>query len=118
MIWYIIAIAACILNAVIDADKIRQNVKISHAENAGWYAIVVILCFHFTLNWQYCVRLLALRKVVFDISLNILRNKNPFYYSLTTGSVIDKFLLKVFRNNVYVMYAFFVLIIITSLLKL
>lgn len=45
----------------------------------------------------FFLTLIALRKPVFDLSLNYFRKKPRWYVSLTTGSILDRFFIKLFR---------------------
>lgn len=56
--------------------------------------------FPFSIDWPALVFFLTLivqRKPVFDLSLNYFRKKPRWYVSLTTGSILDKFFIWLFR---------------------
>lgn len=73
----------------------------------GWWgllyvSITAILCLLFH-SWVLALCAALLRKVSFDLALNLFRGKPLFYVSGSTTSIIDKFHNKIFgkRSELY-----------------
>lgn len=98
----IILIGANILMALHHSDLIEQDRPIKHGLWGGLYLLFVLVA-GFCLTWWMVPVGLVLRKLVFDISLNLFRGLSPFYVSKSTGSLIDKLHYKVFgdRSEIY-----------------
>lgn len=99
MIWLqVIFIALNILMAAYHAYLIGHNKRITH----GWWSLVYIVAmfvaFYFYRNWFLFPILLILRKVVFDISLNLFRAKAWDYTSKSTGSILDGINNRLFKS--------------------
>jgi len=84
----------------------------------GWWALLyvavtAILCLLFH-SWVLALCSALLRKIAFDLSLNLFRGKPLFYVSGTTTSLIDKFHNKLFgkRSEVYLSIYLVALIIL------
>ena len=74
--------------AKIDANKIRNGIHIKHGINAlVYFALIAPTLF---LSWSYPIAMMALRRIVFDTSLNLFRGLPYDYISSTTTSVIDR----------------------------
>ena len=102
--------------AAYDAARIKDNEKIYHTVNAVQYLIFLIPAWCVTGNWVLLIGLLALRRVVFDIALNLFRGLPFNYISPTTDSVIDRWSYKLQEKYGWKLYyGVFVLIIILSI---
>ena len=81
------------------ARLIKQNRPIKH----GWwglgYVVAAGVVTFLLKDWILFILLLLIRKVVFDLSLNIFRGLPPFHVSLTTTSILDKLQRKIFGSN-------------------
>ena len=73
--------------AKIDADKIRDGVHIKHGINALVYCALIAPTLF--LSWSYPIAMMALRRIVFDTSLNLFRGLPYDYISSSTTSIID-----------------------------
>jgi hypothetical protein len=90
---YIGEILLAIINismAAHHAALIRMGRPIKHGLWGGLYLVVAALFAWLTNSVWLFVIALPLRKVLFDISLNIFRKKPLWYQSAATGSIIDK----------------------------
>ena len=113
-----------IILAKVDAKKIANNAWIDHKANAVLYAVCIILTIPFAalvgeLNlifYAFLVPVLLLvRKITFDISLNVFRGKPWDWISFSTTSKIDQFENKIFKNDgtfKYISYSVLLLSII------
>jgi len=87
----LIILAYILLNVVlakIDANKIRDGIHIKHGINALVYCTLIAPTFF--ISWHYPIAMLALRRIVFDTSLNLFRGLPFDYISATTTSIIDR----------------------------
>lgn len=95
----IILIAANILMAAHHADLIEQDRPVKHGIWGGLYLLfTLVLCYGLT--WWLLPVSLCLRKIVFDLSLNLFRGKPLLYVSKSSGSLLDKLHYKVFGDNI------------------
>jgi hypothetical protein len=81
------------------AELIKDDKKINHGLWGGAYVILLGLVSWGVSNIYLFFAGLMIRKIVFDISLNLFRGKAIFYVSKTTTSLVDKFHNKVFGNS-------------------
>lgn len=81
------------------ASLIKKGKYIKH----GWWGLLYFIlagaAAYFNHSWILAVDSLFIRKVFFDLSLNLWRGKPLFYVSSSTTSIIDKFHNKVFDNR-------------------
>lgn len=105
-----------VILAKIDANKILANKKINHLVNALIYGALAAVNFFFFKGLALIFMLsgvLIIRKLVFDIMLNIFRGKSWKYISTTTTSKIDQFENRIFGYNGAIKYCvYFGLLII------
>jgi len=97
--------------AKIDAVKISNQRRIKHGLNALFYCLLISPTL--MISWTYPVGLLALRRIVFDTSLNLFRGLPFDYISSTTTSVIDRISYD-FQNRFgyFIYYGIFLIILI------
>jgi hypothetical protein len=74
--------------AYIDAWKISKHKSIKHGLNAFIYCLLISPTI--LISWTYPIGLLALRRIIFDTSLNLFRGLPFDYISKSTTSVIDR----------------------------
>lgn len=108
-----------ILNAYHDAQRIEAGKRIFHGLNGLLYlALCTGLYFAYRPEWSGVVCVILLRKLVFDLALNTFRGLPLFYFSRKTGSIIDKWTLRIVGNNMILLYSLITAaIIILNLLK-
>jgi hypothetical protein len=82
---------------------IKRHEPIYHGIWSAAYLAGVGIAIYLTGEWFLLPILLVLRKVVFDLSLNLFRGLSLWYVSGTSGSVLDQLNLRVFKN-IKVMY--------------
>jgi len=97
-----------ILLAKIDATKIKKGIHIKHGINALIYFALIAPTFFF--SWHYPLALLALRRIVFDVSLNLFRGLKYDYISETTTSIIDR--ISYNYQKQYGFFAYYIIFII------
>lgn len=97
---------------------IAAQKKIKHGLWGLFYIACAVALARLHNSWLLLVDALFIRKVVFDLSLNLFRGKPLFYVSATTTSIIDRWHNKVFgnRSEVYMSIYAGVIIVITILL--
>lgn len=106
------------------ANLIRDGKRIQHGLWGGAYlGLAVVFCYFggqrdgIGFDWLLMIDLLLIRKVFFDLPLNLFRGKPMFYVSATTTSIIDKFHNRVFGlNSLPYMIVYFVAIIVITIL--
>lgn len=103
-----------ILLAKIDANKIKKGIHIKHGINALIYIALIAPTFY--ISWHYPLALLALRRIVFDVSLNLFRGLKYDYISETTTSIIDRMSYN-FQKQ-YGFFAYYIIFIIIIFLCL
>lgn len=99
--------------AAIHASMIMNEKKIKHA---AWGALYLGIAGSLSMifnSWELMVSSIFVRKVFFDLSLNIFRDKPLFYVSKTTTSIIDRFHNKLFkdRSEIYMTIYFMVCVL-------
>ena len=99
-----------VMLAKIDAWKIKHNKRIRHAINALIYCVLIAPTFF--ISWHYPMAMLALRRIVFDIALNLFRGLPFDYISATTTSIIDRLSYDFQKEYGYFYYYLIFLIII------
>jgi len=115
----LLPIAINVIMAGIHANMIKEGKKIKHGLWGGGYLIgLVALCFAYDwggFNWWLLLDGLLIRKVFFDIPLNLFRGLPFFYVSSTTTSIIDRFHNSVFgkHSEIYMTIYFLASIYIT-----
>lgn len=105
----LIFIGVNIAMAAYHAYLIGHNAKIYHGLWSAFYLISVAIAFWLTGEWLLIPILLILRKVVFDISLNLFRAKWWDYVSPFTSSILDGINNRLF-SSAKVMYGVYVAI--------
>lgn len=101
-----IAMAAC------HAKLIKAEKKINHAAWGAAYLVVATLLGWSIHSWWLVVLSLFIRKVFFDLFLNIFRGLPLFYVSTETTSIIDKLFYKVFKKQSEIYMGIFLLVIL------
>lgn len=118
-VFEILLIAANISMAWWHSVLIEQKQK---TPQHGWWGLaylsLAVLLSWLCSSWVLFVASLFIRKVFFDLSLNLFRSKPLFYTSATTTSIIDKVHYKLFgnRSEVYMSVYFLFIIFLTILL--
>jgi hypothetical protein len=118
---YIFEIVIAIGNVVMawyHSRLIKAEKKINHALWGGMYLMVATLLSWSIHDWWLVVLSLFIRKVLFDLSLNIFRGLPLFYVSTETTSIIDKLHYKIFgkRSEIYQGIYMLVIVILNVLL--
>ena len=114
MIYYfqIGLLAVNIAMAAYHAKLIKQERKVQHGLwGGGYFLFAGILCL-LAHSWWLGFLALLIRKVVFDLSLNLFRGLPLFYVSSKTTSVFDKFFYKVFGKKSEIYIGVFMLVIV------
>ena len=96
--------------AKIDAWKISKGIHIKHGINAFVYCVLIAPTFF--ISWHYPIAMLALRRIVFDTSLNLFRGLPFDYISATTTSIVDRLSYDFQKEYGYFYYYLIFLIII------
>lgn len=102
--------------AAYHANLIKDGERINHAFWGGLYLGVAVLFSWLNHSWLLFVCSLLIRKVFFDLSLNLFRGLPLFYVSSDPESVIDRLHLKYFgkRSEIY-MAAYLAILVIINL---
>lgn len=114
----ILLILVNIAMAYYHACIFKDGGKVKH----GWWGLAYLALtglFAFLYHsWWLLIAGLLLRKLVFDISLNLFEGRSAFFVSVETTSIIDKFYYKVFKKNseLYQSIHFLLLVIINIFL--
>jgi hypothetical protein len=112
----ILLIIANLVMAAHHANLIKDERPIKH----GWwglsYIVFAVLVSWLNHSWMLLFLSILIRKVVFDLALNIFRGLPIFYVSSSTTSIIDKVHYKLFgkRSEVY-MFAYLIAIIFLNI---
>jgi len=118
ILYFILSLGFFVLNILLagkDAARIKANKPIDHTFNALMYLGCCALCyllfypFSYIKYLEFLLTAFIMRKVVFDISLNVRRGLSWDYISKTTTSKIDQVENQVFSYNgrfKYVVYSF------------
>ena len=110
-VFELILLLCNIAMAAYHAKLIKAEKKINHALwGAGYLAVAVWLSLWIH-SWTLFVLSLLIRKVVFDLSLNIFRGLPLFYVSAETSSLIDKIHYKIFGKKSEIYMGIYLLII-------
>lgn len=105
-----------ILLANHDALKISRHQKIEHGTNALVYLALILPVGYLTNSWVFLIGLLALRRIVFDTALNLIRGLKFNYISKTTTSIIDRLSYNIQDKFGYIpYYGVFAIILIISI---
>ena len=104
-----------VIMALVHNDMIDDGRKIEH----GWWGFgyVVFCCGICGLygSWLLLLDSVLIRKVVFDLSLNLFRGKPLFYVSSSPASIIDKIHNKIFGlNSIPYMVVYFAAMVVIS----
>lgn len=112
----IIFLIANIAMADYHAKLLKEDKKILHGLwGAGYLAFAGLLSF-LNHSWLLFLCSLLIRKVVFDLSLNLFRGLPLFYVSKEPKSIIDKLHWKYFKfHSEYYMTAYLFITIILNL---
>jgi hypothetical protein len=92
LFWSSLYIGINILLAYIDSVLISKGERIYHGLNGAVYIMLMIPAYMVTKSIFLIVALLLIRRLVFDISLNLFRGLPYDYTSDTTTSIIDRLL--------------------------
>ena len=112
---YILEILLIAFNLVMawhHSQLIADGKKIYHGLWGSYYIAFAVLVAFVGKSWVLMILSLPLRKVVFDLSLNLFRGLPLFYVSTKTTSLIDKAHNYIFGKNSEVYMAFYFIIII------
>lgn len=90
-LFQIVLVAGNVWMAYFHSTLIKAEKKINHSLWGGAYLVVAGVLSLIIHSWVLFVLSLFIRKVVFDLSLNLFRGLPLFYVSSETGSWIDKF---------------------------
>ena len=85
--------------AAYHAKLFKQDKTVNHGLWGGAYLVVAAWLSLWIHSWWLFILSLFIRKVVFDLSLNLFRGLPLFYVSTETTSLIDKFHYKLFGKN-------------------
>ena len=96
-----------ILLAKWDSILILKGKRILHGVNGAIYLLVCGILFYIYRNWYLVAAALFNRLVFFNIALNLFRNFDWDYISLTPKSIIDKAALYIFKHNGKLMYGIY-----------
>lgn len=80
--------------AYVDSVLIKRGERILHGFNGFFYLMMVVPAYIITKDLYLVAALLVLRRLVFDVSLNLFRGLPYNYTSKTTTSIIDRILYK------------------------
>lgn len=108
----IILIAVNIAMAYYHSVLIKKGKKIQHGYWGGGYLLLAGLLSVLTGSWVLMIFSLFVRKVVFDLSLNLFRGLPLFYVSKTPMSLIDVFHLVIFKDKIRIYMAVYLVIAI------
>ncbi len=113
----ILLIAVNVWMAWYHSRLIQKGIRIKHGFwAAGWLIFSTLLSIVLQ-SWVLMVASLFIRKVVFDLSLNLFREKPLFYVSSSTTSIIDRVHNWLFGNRGEIYYPiYFVSIILINIL--
>ena len=76
--------------AYTDYRLISEGKRVFHGLNGAVYVVLIFPAYFLTDSWSVVIGLLVLRRLVFDISLNLFRGLPYDYTSETTTSIIDR----------------------------
>lgn len=115
----IILIFINVAMAAYHADLIKDGRRINHALWGGLYLAVAGLFSWLNHSWILLIASLFIRKVFFDLSLNLFRELPLFYVSSDPESMIDKWHNKHFgKNSELYMVIYFLVIVFLNILLL
>lgn len=100
-----------------DSVLISRGEKILHGVNGLFYLLMVVPAYLITEDLYLVASLLVLRRLVFDVSLNLFRGLAYNYTSRTTTSIIDRLLYRV-QNQLGDLYYLILILTIVVLVKL
>lgn len=112
---YVLEILLIAFNLVMawhHSQLIADGKKIYHGLWGSYYIAFAVLVAFVGKSWLLLILSLPIRKVVFDLSLNLFRGLPLFYVSTKTTSLIDKAHNYLFGKNSEVYMAFYFIIII------
>lgn len=97
---YLFNALLCLLMAESDADTIQRGDRVRHGFNAVIHLLLAGVIW-LAVGWMGALASLVQARVVFDLSLNVLRFgwKGLFYVSPTPESIIDRLEKSVFGSN-------------------
>ena len=118
---YILQIVLAGINismAAYHAKLIKSEKKINHGLWAAGYLAVAVWLSLWVHSWWLMILSLFIRKVVFDLSLNLFLKRQLFFVSTETTSLIDKWHYKLFgkRSEIY-MSIYCIVIIVINILR-
>lgn len=93
------------VNAIRDANKIKNNISINHVSNGLDYAFMIFIIIFITDIYNYEMFILFPisaffnRQISFDIPLNLKRKLKWDYVSKVASSLIDKIEIRIFGYN-------------------
>ena len=113
-IYELILLFVNVAMAAYHAKLIKQERKVQHGLwGGGYFLFAGILCL-LAHSWWLALLAALVRKVAFDVSLNIFRGLPLFYVSAKPKSIIDRFHNWVFgkRSEIYIgIYLIFIVVI-------
>ena len=108
----ILLILVNIAMAYYHACIFKDGGKVKH----GWWGLAYLALtglFAFLYHsWWLLIAGLLLRKLVFDISLNLFEGRSAFFVSVETTSIIDKLHYKIWGNKLRVYLPIYLIILI------
>ena len=99
-----------------DSVLISKGEKILHGMNGLFYILIISPAYVFTKNLYLVAGLLVIRRLVFDVSLNLFRGLPYNYTSKTTTSIIDRLLYRT-QNQLGGIYYLILIVSIVLLMK-
>jgi len=117
-LFQLILVAVNIAMAAYHAKLIKAEKKINHPLWGALYLIFATLLSWAIHDWTLFILSLFIRKVFFDLSLNLFRELPLFYVSTETTSIIDKLHYKLFgkKSEIYMGIYMLVIIVLNVLL--
>jgi hypothetical protein len=116
MIWAISYIAFCVVLAFINYEVIDSNKRVYHGLNGAAHLLAWAGIFAITHSWVLVAAMPFLARVVFDTSLNLMRDKPIDYVTAKPKSIVDKMEQKVFGKNGYAPKIIYLTIAITLII--
>jgi len=99
----LLLVAVNILMAAYHADLIKRGKTPYHGWWGAGYLAIAIVFSRYNHSWLLFVCSLLIRKVVFDLTLNLMRDLPLFYVSSSTTSILDRWHNKIFgkKSEIY-----------------
>lgn len=110
LFWSSLYIVINILLAYVDSLLIKNGERIYHGLNGLFYILMVVPAYLITNNLYLCIGLFVIRRLVFDVSLNLFRGLPYNYTSKTTTSIIDRIL---YRTQNFLGIFYYIILVAT-----